>query len=112
MGTCISPHPYAAPAYPTPAYQPTAYKPYPYAAPEYELPAKYDFNYEVADAYTGDYKSQHEYRDGDVVKVIKINAVNFSISSMMKSDSGEVYVLRLHNLPWGYIYVNEFLFSY
>lgn len=74
LGTCISPHPYAAPAYPAPSYQPAAYKPYPYAAPEYELPAKYDFNYEVADSYTGDYKSQHEYRDGDVVKVIKINA--------------------------------------
>lgn len=65
LGACVSPYPsYPAPAYPAP------YKPYPYAAPEYDLPAKYDFSYEVADSYTGDYKSQYEYRDGDVVKVI------------------------------------------
>lgn len=69
LGACVSPYPsYPAPAYPAPQY-PAPYKPYPYAAPEYEAPAKYDFSYEVADSYTGDYKSQYEYRDGDVVKV-------------------------------------------
>ncbi|CAH0604983.1 unnamed protein product [Chrysodeixis includens] len=29
---------------------------------------KYDFGYEVSDEHTGDHKSQHEHRDGDVVK--------------------------------------------
>lgn len=29
---------------------------------------KYEFNYGVADAHTGDQKTQHEVRDGDVVK--------------------------------------------
>lgn len=69
LGACVSPYPYSAPSYPAHAYKPASYKPYPYAAPEYEAPAKYDFAYEVADSYTGDYKSQYEYRDGDVVKV-------------------------------------------
>jgi len=83
-GTPVSP--YSAPAYPQPAYSHGAYAPAPYApapkatyshgykphayAPEYETPAKYDFAYEVADSYTGDYKSQTENRDGDYVKVI------------------------------------------
>ncbi|KAI5745132.1 cuticle protein 7-like [Diaphorina citri] len=48
-----------APQYHAP---PPAYKPaYP------DAPAKYDFAYEVADAHTGDYHSQHETRDGDYV---------------------------------------------
>ncbi|KAL1461551.1 hypothetical protein WDU94_013436 [Cyamophila willieti] len=52
---------YGAPAYhAAPAYN--SYKEvYPDAHP------KYDFAYDVADSYTGDYKSQHESRDGDVV---------------------------------------------
>ncbi|KAF2896914.1 hypothetical protein ILUMI_09260 [Ignelater luminosus] len=29
---------------------------------------KYEFNYGVADGHTGDHKTQHEVRDGDVVK--------------------------------------------
>lgn len=29
---------------------------------------KYEFNYGVSDAHTGDQKTQHEIRDGDVVK--------------------------------------------
>lgn len=29
---------------------------------------KYEFNYGVADAHTGDHKSQKEERDGDIVK--------------------------------------------
>jgi hypothetical protein len=29
---------------------------------------KYEFNYGVKDPHTGDVKSQHEHRDGDVVK--------------------------------------------
>ncbi|KAK0087732.1 hypothetical protein PV325_000203 [Microctonus aethiopoides] len=31
-------------------------------------PAKYSYNYGVNDPYTGDVKSQHEVREGDVVK--------------------------------------------
>nr|AYA49929.1 cuticular protein 112 [Leptinotarsa decemlineata] len=37
------------------------------AAPLAAYP-KYEFNYGVADGHTGDHKSQHEVRDGDVVK--------------------------------------------
>lgn len=46
---------------------------YPAPPPAYKAPAypdahpKYDFAYDVADAYTGDYHSQHESRDGDYV---------------------------------------------
>lgn len=85
LGSASPVAPYSAPAYPSPAYPspayiapayPTAYKPVPYSpykpaayAQEYEAPAKYDFAYEVADSYTGDYKSQTENRDGDYVKV-------------------------------------------
>ena len=85
LGAASPVAPYSAPAYPAPAYHapayasvpayPAAYKPVPYSpykpayAPEYETPAKYDFAYEVADSYTGDYKSQSENRDGDYVKV-------------------------------------------
>ncbi|XP_008486188.1 cuticle protein 7-like [Diaphorina citri] len=47
---------------PAPAYKPSY-------APEYpEAPAKYEFAYDVADSYTGDYHSQQESRDGDYVK--------------------------------------------
>ncbi|KAF9414045.1 hypothetical protein HW555_007923 [Spodoptera exigua] len=35
---------------------------------DYYTYPKYEFGYEVEDAHTGDFKSQHEYRDGDVVK--------------------------------------------
>ncbi|VVC31478.1 Insect cuticle protein,Chitin-binding type R&R consensus [Cinara cedri] len=38
------------------------------AADDYATPAKYNFAYDVSDAYTGDYKSQTEERDGDYVK--------------------------------------------
>lgn len=68
---------HSSPAYPSPAYQSPAYPSQGYSAgakksyePEYpEAPAKYNFAYEVADAYSGDYKSQSEDRDGDYVKV-------------------------------------------
>ncbi|XP_050307185.1 cuticle protein 19-like [Anthonomus grandis grandis] len=41
-----------------------------YVKPEvdYYSPAKYEFKYGVEDFHTGDYKTQHEERDGDVVK--------------------------------------------
>ncbi|KAG5863900.1 hypothetical protein JTB14_036451 [Gonioctena quinquepunctata] len=45
-----------------------------YAAPtahhaeDYYAHPKYEFNYGVQDGHTGDHKSQHEQRDGDVVK--------------------------------------------
>nr|BAB32480.1 cuticle protein [Bombyx mori] len=35
---------------------------------EDHAPAKYEFSYSVEDPHTGDHKSQHETRDGDVVK--------------------------------------------
>lgn len=44
-----------------------------YAAPAHQIVAedyahpRYDFSYSVADGHTGDNKSQHESRDGDVV---------------------------------------------
>ncbi|XP_045764842.1 cuticle protein 7-like [Maniola jurtina] len=38
-----------------------------YAAPEEYAHPQYDFSYSVADGHTGDNKSQHESRDGDVV---------------------------------------------
>ncbi|KAI4464364.1 structural contituent of cuticle [Holotrichia oblita] len=40
------------------------------AAPavDYVAYPKYEFNYGVSDAHTGDQKTQHEIRDGDVVK--------------------------------------------
>ncbi|KAG5872289.1 hypothetical protein JTB14_037421 [Gonioctena quinquepunctata] len=37
-------------------------------AEDYYAHPKYEFNYGVQDGYTGDHKSQHEQRDGDVVK--------------------------------------------
>ncbi|XKL62732.1 hypothetical protein PGB90_002565 [Kerria lacca] len=35
---------------------------------DYYAHPKYSFNYGVEDHHTGDVKSQHEYRDGDVLK--------------------------------------------
>ncbi|CAG9858810.1 unnamed protein product [Phyllotreta striolata] len=35
---------------------------------DYNAHPKYEFNYGVEDGHTGDHKSQHESRDGDVVK--------------------------------------------
>ncbi|XP_057666757.1 cuticle protein-like [Diorhabda carinulata] len=35
---------------------------------DFYAPPKYEFNYGVQDAQSGDHKSQHEVRDGDVVK--------------------------------------------
>ncbi|XP_060518447.1 cuticle protein 19.8-like [Cylas formicarius] len=73
-------HAYAAPAYatahiaaPVAHVAPVAVK---YAAApihahehqDYYAPAKYEFNYGVQDPHTGDHKTQHEIRDGDVVK--------------------------------------------
>ncbi|KAK9869694.1 hypothetical protein WA026_003436 [Henosepilachna vigintioctopunctata] len=37
-------------------------------AVDYYAHPKYEFNYGVQDGHTGDHKSQHEVRDGDVVK--------------------------------------------
>lgn len=34
----------------------------------FQTQPKYSFNYGVEDHHTGDVKSQHEYRDGDVLK--------------------------------------------
>ncbi|KAM7361510.1 cuticular protein 92A [Cochliomyia hominivorax] len=51
-------------------HAPVAYAPIPKpAAPEpYDPAPKYSFGYDVQDGYTGDSKSQHETRHGDVVK--------------------------------------------
>ncbi|XP_047507117.1 cuticle protein 19-like [Pieris napi] len=35
---------------------------------DYHAPAHYSFNYGVQDPHTGDFKSQHESREGDVVR--------------------------------------------
>lgn len=35
---------------------------------DYYSHPKYEFEYGVKDAHTGDHKSQHEHRDGDSVK--------------------------------------------
>ncbi|XP_075228157.1 uncharacterized protein LOC142328337 [Lycorma delicatula] len=79
---------YHAPAYPAPAYHAPAYPAPAYPAPAYHAPAPvvkyakpavpvpvypdahphYTFEYSVADAHTGDTKSQHESRDGDAVQ--------------------------------------------
>ncbi|KAL3282999.1 hypothetical protein HHI36_006156 [Cryptolaemus montrouzieri] len=37
-------------------------------AEDYYAHPKYEFNYGVQDGHTGDHKTQHEVRDGDVVK--------------------------------------------
>ncbi|ERL84224.1 cuticle protein 19-like [Dendroctonus ponderosae] len=54
---------YAAPSIPLPYSQGPAYD-----SKDYYAPPKYEFNYGVQDPHTGDHKSQHEIRDGDVVK--------------------------------------------
>lgn len=33
-----------------------------------QAPAKYEFSYSVEDPHTGDHKSHHESREGDVVR--------------------------------------------
>ncbi|KAM3962324.1 cuticle protein 19-like [Aphomia sociella] len=35
---------------------------------DYHAHPKYDYSYSVSDPHTGDHKTQHEVRDGDVVK--------------------------------------------
>ncbi len=88
LASPITPAPYSSPAYPS-AHPSQAY-PSPahhaaYPSPAYpahnahkyqeeypEVPAKYNFAYEVADAYSGDYKTQTEDRDGDYVKVTSL----------------------------------------
>lgn len=63
-GSPVSAYGYAAAAYASPRayYRPAADEEHAAA------PAKYNFAYDVADAYTGDFKSQTEERDGDFVK--------------------------------------------
>lgn len=74
---------YSAPAYRAPAYGYGGYKAYAapavavHAAPavaavahrveEYDPNPQYSYEYNVHDAHTGDVKSQHESREGDVV---------------------------------------------
>lgn len=67
----------AAPAYAAPAYAAHAYAAPAYAAPAYAAKAvvdadydpnpQYSYAYDIQDALTGDSKSQHEERSGDVV---------------------------------------------
>ncbi|XP_072390368.1 cuticle protein-like [Diabrotica undecimpunctata] len=63
---------YSAPvAYAAPAFKVTApvYKvAKQVVAEDYSTPAHYEFGYGVEDPHTGDVKSQHETREGDVVK--------------------------------------------
>ncbi|XP_049775191.1 cuticle protein 21-like isoform X4 [Schistocerca cancellata] len=96
-GPALAARAYAAPAYAAPAYAARAYAaPVAYAAPalraaplavapavraapvavaapaavaaEYDPHPQYSYSYDVQDALTGDSKSQHESRDGDVVQ--------------------------------------------
>ncbi|XP_030374203.1 larval cuticle protein A1A [Scaptodrosophila lebanonensis] len=79
----IGPGPYyGGPAGPGPLHHYGGYAPHhaalpaPYAAPApkpaapepYDADPKYSFGYDIQDGYTGDLKSQHETRHGDVVK--------------------------------------------
>ncbi|CAH1401035.1 unnamed protein product [Nezara viridula] len=80
----FAPRAYAAPAYASPAYAPAQYAyaakvaaPVAVAAPlaakaavvdEYDPNPQYSYAYDVQDALTGDSKSQHEARSGDVVQ--------------------------------------------
>ncbi|XP_068153017.1 cuticle protein 7 isoform X1 [Drosophila tropicalis] len=57
-----APHPGPLPAYVAPV-APKAPAPEPY-----DPDPKYSFGYDIQDGYTGDLKSQHETRHGDVVK--------------------------------------------
>lgn len=62
MGSPVSAYGYAAAQAPRTYYNK-------YVADEYAAtPPKYNFAYDVSDAYTGDYKTQTEERDGDFVK--------------------------------------------
>ncbi|XP_011300629.1 cuticle protein 7-like [Fopius arisanus] len=66
LGYGLNPHVYAA--YETyPAY-PSIHHHDQHDQDDHHAPAKYSFNYGVNDPHTGDVKSQHEERDGDVVK--------------------------------------------
>lgn len=53
-----------------PAYAPAAYAAPAYAprVDEYDPHPQYSYAYDIQDAHTGDVKSQHESRDGDVVQ--------------------------------------------
>lgn len=61
---------YAAPlAYATPIVKTAAIAPVAkVAVEEYDANPQYSFSYDVQDGHTGDSKTQHETRDGDVVK--------------------------------------------
>lgn len=72
----VSPYSYASPAYHTapvayaaPIAKVAAVAPVAkYAVDEYDAHPQYSFAYDVQDGVTGDSKSQHETRDGDVVQ--------------------------------------------
>lgn len=55
-------------AAPVAKYAPVAYAPKAVHYDEYDPHPQYAFEYDVQDHHTGDIKSQHESRDGDVVK--------------------------------------------
>jgi len=65
----LSVYGYGAAARPSPDYSHNGYYGRAAAADEHAAaPPKYNFAYDVSDAYTGDYKSQTEVRDGNNVK--------------------------------------------
>ncbi|KAI9580057.1 larval cuticle protein A2B [Glossina fuscipes] len=74
VGYCGVVGPYHGPLHYGPAYAPHAPVAYVAAAPKpaapepYDPAPKYSFGYDIQDGYTGDSKSQHETRHGDVVK--------------------------------------------
>ncbi|XP_068630575.1 cuticle protein 7-like [Battus philenor] len=49
-------------------YAPVAYEGHGDQHVDYHAHPKYDYSYSVSDPHTGDHKTQHEARDGDVVK--------------------------------------------
>ncbi|CAG9838995.1 unnamed protein product [Diabrotica balteata] len=79
LGESENGHGYAAPVL-SHAYAASVAAAHGYAAPlsahghsaqhdvDYYAHPKYEFNYGVQDGHTGDHKTQHEVRDGDVVK--------------------------------------------
>jgi len=65
----LSVYGYGAAAQPQPNYRHNNYYGRVAAADEHAAtPPKYNFAYDVSDAYTGDFKTQTEVRDGDYVK--------------------------------------------
>ncbi|KAL0840212.1 hypothetical protein ABMA28_015501 [Loxostege sticticalis] len=60
---------------------------------DYYAHPKYEFEYKVEDPHTGDHKTQHEHRDGDVVKETTCAILTFTFYSLHEPDGS---VRRVH----------------